>query len=204
MAIRRSLSFALILTGAILCGLAGFHYLRGFDAQRQARFTFEKTRNPRSAAPALLAIPAARGFARASYPQGQPIAWLLIPSAQIDAIVFAGSTSDILEKGPGHVQGTELPGGHSGSNNCVITAHRDSHFRNLGRVRKGELIELTTPQGLESYKVVSREVVDAGAVGVLAPTATSRLTLITCYPFSFIGHAPKRLVVIAEREPSSP
>jgi sortase A len=202
--LRRSLSFALLLSGGALCGFAGYHYLRGFQAQRQARFAFEKTLETRSAAPAPLALPAGKGIYRASYPQGQPIAWLLIPSARIDAIVFAGSTRDILEKGPGHVQGTELPGEHSGLNNCVITAHRDSHFRNLGLVRKGERIELTTPKGLESYKVVSREVVDADAIRVLAPSATPRLTLITCYPFSFIGHAPKRLVVIAEPELSSP
>ena len=177
---------------------------RSFEAQGQAWLAFEKMRETPSIASALSAISAGKGFARASYPQGQPIAWLVIPSAQIDAIVFAGSNPDVLEKGPGHVQGTELPGGHSGLNNCVIAAHRDSHFRNLGWVRKGERIELTTTQGTERYKVVSREVVDAGAVGVLAPTATPRLTLITCYPFSFIGHAPKRLVVIAEPEPPSP
>ena len=201
---RRIVSFALILAGVVLCALAGLHYLRGFEAQRQARLVFKKTLETASVAPPLSAIPAGKALARASSPQGQPIARLRIPSAQIDVIVLEGSDAEVLEKGPGHVQGTELPGGHRGLNNCVITAHRDSHFRNLGWVRNGERIELTTPRGLERYRVVSREVVDAGAVGVLAATATPRLTLITCYPFSFIGHAPKRLVVIAEPEPPSP
>jgi sortase A len=135
------------------------------------------------------------------YPLGQPIARLCIPSARIDAIVFGGSDPDILAKGPGHIPGTELPGGRSGRNNCVITAHRDSNFRNLGSLRKGQRIELETPGGEESYRVVSEEIVDPSAVRVLAPTAMPRLTLITCYPFHYIGPAPRRFVVVAELDP---
>lgn len=212
MTARRLVSFALILSGAILCGMAGLHYLRGFEAQQEARVTFEKALAKRQEAPALPVLPEGRDLARTgfplreppAYPEGQPIAWLLIPSAQIDAIVLAGSSPQVLDKGPGHVPGTELPGRRSGLNNCVITAHRDSYFRNLNRVRKGERIELTTPDGLQSYRVVSREVVKADSVGVLAPTAKPRLTLITCYPFNFVGHAPNRLVVVAEPEATNP
>ena len=75
-----------------------------------------------------------------------------------------------------------------------------SHFRNLGWLRKGHRIELETPEGAESYRVISREIVDPNAVRVLMPTSTRRLTLITCYPFNFIGPAARRLVVVAEPE----
>jgi LPXTG-site transpeptidase (sortase) family protein len=222
--VRRSLAFALLASGGILCAIAGLHYLRGYEAQREARRVFEARLQTQRAAPELPVLPAGRSLASAPapdtaqpepslpdtpkpepYPQGQPIAWLMIPSLRIDAIVFGGSDGKTLEKGPGHVPGTELPGRRSGLNNCVITAHRDATFRNLQRVRMGERIELTTPNGQESYRVVSREIVDPSDVAVLAPTPSPRLTLITCYPFNFMGHAPKRLVVVAEPDlPSGP
>ena len=110
----------------------------------------------------------------------------------------AATTSATLEKGPGHVPGSELPGEETSRRNCVITAHRDSHFRHLGWLRKGQRIELETPSGNTSYRVVSREIVKPDAVQVLQPTAEPRLTLITCYPFNWIGPAPQRLVVVAE------
>jgi LPXTG-site transpeptidase (sortase) family protein len=211
--IRRSLAFALIASGGALCAIAGLHYLRGVEAQREARRAFEMRLEMRRAAPELPVIPDGRSLVSEPdtrepepepYPKGQPIAWLLIPSLRIDAIVFGGTDLETLEKGPGHVPGTELPGRRSGRNNCVITAHRDADFRNLKSVRNGELIELTTPDGRESYRVVSREIVDPSNVAVLAPTPSPRLTLITCYPFSFTGHAPKRLVVVAEPETAGP
>jgi len=136
------------------------------------------------------------------YPYGKPVARLRIPSARIDCIVFGGDDNGTLEKGPGHVPGSELPGEKTSRKNCVITAHRDSHFRNLGWLRKGHRIELETPSGNISYRVVSREIVKPDAVRVLQPTAEPRLTLITCYPFNWIGPAPRRLVVVAEPLPS--
>lgn len=218
MTVRRSLAFALLASGGVLCAIAGLHYLRGYEAQREAHRVFEAQLEAHRVARELPTIPAGRTLAQPAevpeaesippepepYPQGQPIAWLMIPSLRIDAIVFGGSDLETLEKGPGHVPGTELPGRRSGLNNCVITAHRDADFRNLQRVRKGERIELTTPNGQESYRVVSREIVDPSDVAVLAPTPSPRLTLITCYPFNFIGHAPKRLVVVAEPETVQP
>ena len=198
MTLRRLLGLAMLISGTALAGAALLHYGRGIEAQKEARRTFEKVLEARRASPLLPAIPAGRPFPRGADRDGEPIAWLLIPSVRIDAIVLAGSDPQTLAKGPGHVPGTELPGRRTGINNCVITAHRDADFRNLGLVRKGERIELTTPEGVESYRVVSREIVDPSDVAVLAPTQTPRLTLITCYPFRFIGHAPKRLVVVAE------
>lgn len=184
---RRTFSLVFIVAGTILCGIAALHTLRGFEAQRTGRRLFEERKAARQA------------FSTSQvYPLGQPIARLRIPAARIDVIVFGGSEPSILEMGPGHVPGTELPGRRSGLNNCVITAHRDSHFRNLGWLRKGHRIELETPEGEESYRVVSREIVDPNAVRVLMPTSTKRLTLITCYPFNFIGPAARRLVIVAE------
>lgn len=201
MDLRRTLSGILIVAGALLCGIAALHYLRGWEAQRAGRRVLEERRAevPRPPeVPGIVVASSAGAVPPERYPLGEPIARLRIPIAQIDAIVFGGSDQDSLEKGPGHVPGTQLPGQESGFNNCVITGHRDSHFRNLGWLRKGHRIELETPRCRETYRVVSREIVSPDAVRVLEPSATPRLTLITCYPFTFIGPAPQRLVVVAE------
>ena len=101
--------------------------------------------NPGISAPNL---PAATTANEPPYPWGKPVARLRIPSAEIDAIVFGGADNATLEKGPGHVPGSELPGEETGRKNCVITAHRDSNFRHLGWLRKGHRLSLET-KGLD-------------------------------------------------------
>jgi sortase A len=223
---RTLLSSLLILAGIVLLGVAGLHYLRGYRAQSAGRREWETARAPaalaatREATAAAAAAtatprenpgisapgsPATAVSSEPAYPYGKPVARLRIPSAEIDSIVFGGDDQATLEKGPGHVPGTELPGEETSRKNCVITAHRDSHFRRLGWLRKGHRIELETPAGETLYRVVSREIVQPDAVRVLQPTKNPRLTLITCYPFNYIGTAPERLVIVAEpvsRHPS--
>ncbi len=247
---RRLISAVLVIAGMVLLGVAGLHYFRGFEAQRDSRRSWEEARaalppptlhvptptfreNPGITLPSItppagetpaatlstiettpaVAAPTAKENPGISapvpsppaiqsnapaYPYGRPVARLRIPSARMDYIVFGGDDNTILEKGPGHVPGSELPGEKTSRGNCVITAHRDSHFRRLGWLRTGQRIELETPSGNTSYRVVSREIVKPDAVRVLQPTSKPRLTLITCYPFTWIGAAPQRLVVVAE------
>jgi sortase A len=210
MRVRRSVSLLLVLSGVILLAMAALHYWRGFQAQTEGKRQWEERRAavPPTLLPPFLTPrenPGIEGQAQIaptaapSYPYGQPVARLRIPSARIDTVVFGGADQASLEKGPGHLPGSELPGEDTGRGNCVITGHRDSHFRHLGWLRKGHRIELETPSGqTASYEVVSREIVTPDAVRVLAPTEKPRLTLITCYPFNYVGSAPKRLVVVAE------
>jgi len=194
---RRSLvSGFLIAAGLLLCGISVRHYARGWQAQRQAAAIYRSAADRARENPGILR--AAAGPTADGYPLGQPIAKLTIPAAGMRYFVFAGADADALEKGPGHVPGTAMPGEEGGANNCVITGHRDSHFRRLGQLRSGHRIDLETPSGRKGYEVVSREIVTPDAVRVLRPTDKPRLTLITCYPFDFVGPAPKRLVVVAE------
>lgn len=205
---RRVLGGVIAALGAVLIAAAALHYARGARAQSEGRralgqaatpqgyvtATFREERvSARDDLPRSAGVPPAAG-----YPRGEPLGQIRIPSAEMDWVVFAGSDDATLEKGPGHVPGTAMPNQDYGPNNCVITAHRDSHFRNLGWLRKGHVVELETPAGTTKYRVISREIVTPEAVRVLAPTPRPRLTLITCYPFTYVGPAPKRLIVVAE------
>ncbi|MDQ2978288.1 MAG: class D sortase [Acidobacteriota bacterium] len=211
---RRTVSMLLICAGVALCGWAARHYVRGWRAQAEGRRALAGGASARhhrenpgidpvSDRLGLFGEESPGGVARTEgsipggYPYGEAIARLKIPSAGIDSVVFAGADGETLEKGPGHVPGTEMPGGTARSN-CVITGHRDSHFRHLGWLKPGNEIELDSPAGNRRYRVVSREIVAPDAVRVLQATTAPRLTLITCYPFNYVGPAPRRLVVVAE------
>jgi LPXTG-site transpeptidase (sortase) family protein len=123
---------------------------------------------------------------------GVPIGKLTIPSVGISAIVLDGDDSGTLNIAPGHIPGTALPGEYG---NAGIAAHRDTFFRNLETVREGDPITVTTLGGVYLYRVDSTEVVDPTRTDVLAPTKGAILTLVTCYPFHWIGPAPKRFIV---------
>lgn len=118
-----------------------------------------------------------------------------IPRLGLDAAVFHGVDEDILRRAVGHVPGTALPGQ---GENVGLAGHRDTFFRALRDVRDDDLVILQTPHGERHYRVVETSVVEADAVEVLAPTGAEALTLVTCYPFRWVGPAPRRFVVRAE------
>lgn len=123
-----------------------------------------------------------------------------VPRVGVSAIVLEGTSSSVLAQGAGHVRGTAYPGG---AGNVVIAAHRDSFFRNLRRIKVGDVVSLTTPAGRRSYAVRSIAIVTPDDLSVLAPgQGSAALTLITCYPFQYIGAAPKRFVVRAIARPT--
>ena len=205
--LRRALAGLFVLAGLVLIGAAVLHYGRGARAQSEGRRVLARAAErgyvtatlPQERVSARDDLPRSAGVPPAEgYPTGEALGRIRIPAAEMDWVVFAGSDDATLEKGPGHVPGTAMPNQDYGPNNCVLTAHRDSHFRRLGWLRKGHVVELETATGTTKYRVVSREIVTPKAVRVLAPTPRPRLTLITCYPFDFIGSAPKRLIVVAE------
>jgi sortase A len=122
-----------------------------------------------------------------------------IPKLHLSAVVFQGTDSSILDEGVGHLDGSSLPGQ---SGNVVLAAHRDTFFRNLKNIRRGDVITVTTPTGVREYSVDSTNVVSPTDMSVAYPTPKPTLTLITCYPFYYVGHAPKRFIVRARAQPS--
>jgi sortase A len=127
---------------------------------------------------------------------GNPIGVIEIPRLGLSSVVLEGDETAALMLGVGHLSDTPLPwrGGNS-----VFAAHRDTFFRGLGGIRKDDVIRFKTADTVIDYHVRDTKVVNPTDVEVLRPTKTSTLTLITCYPFTYIGPAPKRFIVRAER-----
>jgi sortase A len=131
---------------------------------------------------------------RSAIPEGDLVGKVEIPKLHLSAVVFQGTTDKILDRGVGHLDGSALPGE---TGNVVLAAHRDTFFRSLRNIHQGDEITVTTPNGPRAYEVESTEIVDPTDVSVAGTTPNPTLTLITCYPFYFVGHAPKRFIVKA-------
>jgi sortase A len=127
-----------------------------------------------------------------------PLAVLRIPRLELEVAVLEGTNDLVLDRAVGHIEGTARPGE---SGNIGIAGHRDGFFRGLKDIQRGDVIELATLEGTESYVVDDRSVVEPEAVTVLRPTSEPSITLVTCYPFYFVGSAPQRFIVRGVRAP---
>jgi sortase A len=125
---------------------------------------------------------------------------LEIPRLGLSAIVAEGDDEDTLKVAVGHLPDTPLPWQDG---NTALAGHRDTFFRPLRRIQLGDDIRFATRQGSFRYRVTRHTVVNPDDVWVLDASRHAALTLITCYPFDFVGPAPKRFVVHAERIPST-
>ncbi|HZT78475.1 MAG TPA: class D sortase [Vicinamibacterales bacterium] len=135
---------------------------------------------------------------RAAPATGSVLAKLIAPDLGLSATVLEGSDDATLARGAGHIEDTPLPGEPG---NVGIAGHRDTIFRALRRVKVGDEFDLKTADGLYRYRVNRTLIVKPEDVYVLDPTPQPTLTLVTCWPFQFIGHAPKRFIVQAQRIP---
>lgn len=125
-----------------------------------------------------------------------PMAVLRIPKIRLEVAVLPGTDDRTLDRGVGHIEDTALPGADG---NSGLAGHRDGFFRGLKDIAVGDAIELETTQGSEAYVVERAWIVNPDDVSVLDPTPEKSLTLVTCYPFYFVGSAPQRFIVRAVR-----
>lgn len=147
------------------------------------------TRNP--AVPARVKVNAKAGRLQI----GEPIGELDVPRLQLSAVVIEGDDDASLKVAAGHLPDTPLPweGG-----NTAFAAHRDTYFRPLKDIKPGDIVRLSTLHGTFTYRVSQTMIANPDDLSVLNATERPALTLITCYPFTYVGHAPKRFVVRAE------
>ena len=129
-----------------------------------------------------------------------PLGVLHIPRLKVVAPVLPGTDDWTLNRGVGHIDDTALPGS---TGNIGIASHRDSYFRARKDIVNGDVITIETVRGADTYRVARIWIVDPEDVSVIDPTEAPSVTLVTCYPFYFIGPAPRRFIVRAVRVPVS-
>ncbi|MGP7818772.1 class D sortase [Niallia sp. 01092] len=192
-----SLSAAIILFGIWFSGTNAYTFLKGYflfktgqvhaDAdKKQPNEKVEKKQKEEKEQASL-------------YPEspkkGENVGELIIPKLNANLPIFHGTDEEELEKGVGHFAGSVLPGE---KDNSVLSGHRDTVFRKLGEVGKGDLLTVKTSAGEFTYKVKKVRIVDKDDRTVIVPKPKATLTVSTCYPFNFIGDAPRRYILVAD------
>ncbi|HEY7406377.1 MAG TPA: class D sortase [Candidatus Angelobacter sp.] len=179
---------ALIVIGIALLGYVGSQYWSMYRSQKNLEAEWERQA-------ATVNTPA-----QAALSPDQMLTRVIIPKINMDAIVVEGASRKDLSEGPGHMKETAMPGE---TGNAVITAHRDTFFRHIYELVKGDQIQVRRNGRVFTYEVTGKRIVEPDDVSVLKQTAGQRLTLITCYPTYYIGPAPQRLVVFSKLIDSS-
>lgn len=180
---RRTLSTLLVIVGVALLAYVASQYWGMYRSQQTLEAQWEQQA-------AAASVPEAPKLTAADL-----LTRVVIPKINLDAIVVEGASRKKLSEGPGHVKDTATPGEQG---NAVITAHRDTFFRHIYELNKGDDILIRRNGQVFKYEVTGKKIVMPEDVGVLKQTPDPQLTLITCYPTYYIGPAPKRLVVFSK------
>ena len=182
----------LLLAGVLAVGIWAWSHVRMAVFQSWGNRVLDRRINGRSAtaSPKSVATPKAQP----SIENGALIGRLTIPRLHVRAVVREGAGQDTLDVALGHIPGTALPGQ---SGNVGVAGHRDTLFRGLRKIEKNDVIEFQTPAGNYNYTVESMAIVKPDNVSVLDSSQHPEITLVTCYPFNYVGSAPKRFVVKA-------
>ena len=179
---RQYISLLLLVIGVALLSYVGSEYWGMYHRQQQLAAQWEQQASATN-------IP---GKAKISV--DDLLTRVVIPKISLDAIVVEGASRRELSEGPGHMKKTAQPGEVG---NAVITAHRDTFFRHIYELGKGDDILVRRAGQVYKYEVTGKKIVLPEDVSVIKPTSDATLTLITCYPTYYIGPAPKRLVVFS-------
>jgi LPXTG-site transpeptidase (sortase) family protein len=183
--LRRHLPLVLMIAGLALLCYVGSEYFAMYHEQQVLHRQWQEQQNA-AAKPA------------ASQPAQNPddgLTRIAIPKIDLDVIVVEGTNHKALRLGPGHMSDTPAPGE---AGNSVISAHRDTFFRHIYELAKGDEIQVKRDGRTFTYAVTGKKIVDPDDTSVVQNTTDSRLTLITCYPTYYIGPAPKRLIVFSK------
>jgi sortase A len=192
---RRWVPVALMFLGAVLLTYVTSEYVGMYTEQRRLAQQWQEE-NARAAA--------AHSNPVAQVVVDDGLTRISIPKIDLDAVVVKGTSRKQLAIAPGHLTETATPGEKG---NAVITAHRDTFFRNIYELRKGDNILIRRRGEVYKFEVTGKKIVTPDDISVLRRTKDPRLTLITCYPTYYIGPAPERLVVFSkliERSPDLP
>lgn len=184
----RWIEHGLWVAGFVAIGYSAFVWTRAEYAQTQGNWALERASidNPQPK----------ESFRLRTASEGSLMGRIEIPRLDLFAVVFEGTSEDTLARGVGHLTGSAAPGERG---NAVLAGHRDSFFRELRDIRKGDNITVRSLDGKFRYRVESTMIVYPDQTEVLQASNEPSLTLITCFPFRYIGNAPQRFVVRARR-----
>lgn len=188
------LEIMLWIVGATLLALFAGVQAWGESARQNDVAAFVQARQPLAPVSDAYRLPPVNAPETGIAPADAVLAILRIPGIALEVPVNYGTDEWVLLRGAGLVEGTALPGSNG---NVAIAAHRDTHFRALKDLALGDRIELAMLDRTQTYVVTGLSVVEPTDVHVLADTGEPVLTLVTCYPFYFVGHAPQRFIVRA-------
>ena len=180
---RQKLSVILMFAGVILLGYVGSEYGAMYREQQALHRQWQEQQK---------ASVAESGFAPV---RDDGLTRVSIPKINLDVIVVEGTNHKALRVGPGHLRQTPAPGELG---NSVISAHRDTFFRHIYELAKGDEIQVRRNGRTYTFEVTGKKIVQPNDVSILSNTPDARLTLITCYPTYYIGPAPKRLIVFSK------
>ena len=177
-----------LIIGLLALSYVGFALLdaRLYQAEQARRFerALKETNLARAESPAI------------AVSEGSPLGRIEISAVGLTVMVLEGTDEGTLRRAVGHIRGTPLPGQRG---NVALAGHRDTFFRGLRKIRVNDEITLTTLSGSYRYRVDSTKVVKPEETEVLEDDGDDILTLVTCYPFNFVGLAPSRFIVRAHR-----
>jgi sortase A len=196
--VARRLAVGLIVAGLALLGVSAYRFAETRSHQASEQRQLEAAFRQRSADPVRETGSAVASRTRAA--QGKAWGRLEIGRVGLSVALEEGIDEPTLRRAVGHVPTSPFPGE---GGNVALAGHRDSLFRPLREVQSGDLVRVTTLDGVFEYHVDSLEVVPPERTDVLASGPGHELTLVTCYPFSYVGPAPLRYIVKA-RASSTP
>jgi sortase A len=192
--VLRVAHYFFLIAGIAGLGYAGYVIADAYTYQRVEQSTFENvSKNNNGRRPASHGI---GNILAQAVREGGVIGELEVPRLGMKVIIVQGDTATILRRAVGHLTETALPGE---TGNVILAGHRDRFFRPLRDIRTGDLILVKTLDGNFQYQVESTAIVPPSDLSVLQPSNVGALTLITCFPFYYVGPAPNRFVVRARQ-----
>jgi sortase A len=183
---RNLIPTVLIILGAVMVLYVASQYGEMYLEQKRMADAWEQEQAIRSDTPTTQ---------QAHSTKDDGMVRLVIPKIELTSFIVEGTSHKSLLLGPGHMTKTAEPGEVG---NAVITGHRDTFFRHIYQLEKGDQVYVERGGKRFVYEVTSKKIVDPDDMSVTRPTSDAQVTLITCYPVHFIGPAPKRLVVFTK------
>ncbi|MBT2727026.1 class D sortase [Bacillus sp. ISL-75] len=181
----------IILTGLILVGIGLWQFI---DVKTQTHASLKQAKELIADQPEN--APKKRDVNSKPPEMGETVGLLAIPKIKAELAIIEGTDPDDLEKGVGHYKGAYYPGDQG---QIVLSGHRDTVFRKLGELEIGDSLKLEMPYGSYTYEIIGTKIVKSNDTSIISLQHNKEeLILTTCYPFSYIGNAPKRYIIYAK------